>query len=77
MSMTEPSGDRSYQDFLQQVTALVRQSRVAFKALEVPYWLSYFLSSKVRHCRTFSDGSIAEGLRRELSQVWQMEDDRE
>lgn len=28
MSMIEPSGDRTYQDFLQQVTALVRQSRV-------------------------------------------------
>ena len=28
MSMIERSGDRTYQDFLQQVTALVRQSRV-------------------------------------------------
>ena len=40
-------------------------------------WCFLFFLQYVRRLRTFSDGSIAEGLRRELSQVGQMEDDRE
>jgi hypothetical protein len=34
MSRIERSDNRTYQEFLQQVTALVRQSRVPFKAPE-------------------------------------------
>jgi alpha-D-ribose 1-methylphosphonate 5-triphosphate diphosphatase PhnM len=81
MSMIERSDDRTYEEFLQQVMALVRQSQVLFKALGflnqavsgVPYWLSHFLFSisvKPSHIFGFADrGRVAAGVESGLAKV--------